>query len=137
MKNNLCKTKVKLISGFMAMFCSLAQAQNTGAVKIGVMTDMSSLFSDIGGPGSVVAAQMAIDDFGGKVLGKPIQLISADHQNKPDVAANKAREWYDAEKVSVINIMNSIWRTIFICKSCCSTTRYKNYFIFLACNFCN
>ena len=102
MKNNLCKTKVKLISGFMAMFCSLAQAQNTGAVKIGVMTDMSSLFSDIGGPGSVVAAQMAIDDFGGKVLGKPIQLISADHQNKPDVAANKAREWYDAEKVSVI-----------------------------------
>jgi len=63
---------------------------------------MSSLFSDIGGDGSVVAAKMAIEDFGGKVLGRPIEVISADHQNKPDVAANKAREWYDNDKVSVI-----------------------------------
>ncbi|WP_062310642.1 ABC transporter substrate-binding protein [Polynucleobacter sinensis] len=97
------KSKIGLLSIYMAMFCSGTHAQTSmGPVKIGVMTDMSSLFSDIGGPGSVIAAQMAIDDFGGNVLGKPIQLISADHQNKPDVAANKAREWYDADKVSVI-----------------------------------
>ena len=62
--------------------------------KIGVLTDMSGLYSDIGGQGSVVAAQMAIDDFGGKVLGKKIELVSADHQNKADVAAQKVREWY-------------------------------------------
>ncbi|MGH8435323.1 MAG: ABC transporter substrate-binding protein [Pseudomonas sp.] len=71
-------------------------------VRIGVLTDMSSLFSDIGGQGSVVAARMAIEDFGGSVLGRPIELISADHQNKPDVAANKAREWFDTRQVSAI-----------------------------------
>ena len=59
------------------------------------MNDMSGLYADIGGPGSVEAARMAIQDFGGKVLGKPIELVFADHQNKPDVGASKAREWYD------------------------------------------
>lgn len=85
------------------LFSSSVHAQ-TGVqpLKIGVMTDMSSLFSDIGGDGSVVATKMAIEDFGGKVLGRPIEVISADHSNKPDVAANKAREWYDNDKVSVI-----------------------------------
>ncbi|RDK08317.1 ABC transporter substrate-binding protein [Cupriavidus lacunae] len=73
-----------------------------GVVKIGVLTDMSSIFSDIGGKGSVVAAQMAVDDFGGKVLGAPIQVISADHQNKTDVAATLARGWFDNQKVDVI-----------------------------------
>lgn len=83
--------------------CAVGQAQSSGnPIKIGVMTDMSSLFSDIGGQGSLLAAQMAVDDFGGKVLGKPIQLVSADHQNKPDVAANRAREWFDNDKVSTI-----------------------------------
>ncbi|SCU75381.1 ABC-type transporter, periplasmic component [Cupriavidus necator] len=73
-----------------------------GVVKIGVLTDMSSIFSDIGGKGSVVAAQMAVDDFGGKVLGAPIQVVSADHQNKTDVAATLARGWFDNQKVDVI-----------------------------------
>jgi branched-chain amino acid transport system substrate-binding protein len=73
-----------------------------GVVKIGVLTDMSSIFSDIGGKGSVVAAQMAIDDFGGKVIGVPIELVSADHQNKTDVAATVAREWFDNQKVDMI-----------------------------------
>jgi branched-chain amino acid transport system substrate-binding protein len=73
-----------------------------GVVKIGVLTDMSSIFSDIGGKGSVVAAQMAIDDFGGKVIGVPIKLVSADHQNKTDVAATVAREWFDNQKVDMI-----------------------------------
>lgn len=80
-----------------------ARAPAAGApVRIGVLTDMSSLFSDIGGQGSVIATRMAIEDFGGSVLGRPIELVSADHQNKPDVAANKAREWFDTQKVSVI-----------------------------------
>ena len=71
-------------------------------VKIGVGTDMASLYSDINGQGAVVAAQMAIDDFGGKVLGKKIEFISGDIQNKADVAATMAGRWYDDEKVDVI-----------------------------------
>ncbi|HEX9578532.1 MAG TPA: ABC transporter substrate-binding protein, partial [Myxococcales bacterium] len=71
-------------------------------VKIGVLTDMTGAYSDIAGPGSVAAAKMAIDDFGGKVLGKPIEMISADHQNKADIASNTARKWFDEDKVDVI-----------------------------------
>src|SRR5215469_6521077 len=70
-----------------------------GVVKIGVLTDMSGLYSDNSGQGSAVAAQMAVDDFGGKVLGRPIQVISADHQGKADVGASKAREWFDTQGV--------------------------------------
>ncbi|WER44636.1 ABC transporter substrate-binding protein [Cupriavidus sp. WKF15] len=73
-----------------------------GVVKIGVLTDMSSIFSDIGGKGSAVAAQMAVEDFGGKVLGAPVLVVSADHQNKTDVAATLARGWFDNQKVDVI-----------------------------------
>ena len=71
-------------------------------VKIGVLTDMSSLYSDINGPGAVVATQMAIDEMGGTVLGKPIELVQADVQNKPDVAVSTAGRWYDVDKVDVI-----------------------------------
>ena len=79
-----------------------------GVVKIGVLTDMSGLYSDLGGQGSVIAAQMAIEDFGGKVLGAPIQVISADHQNKADIGGSKSREWYEAEKVDMItDLLNS------------------------------
>ncbi len=73
-----------------------------GVVKIGVLTDMTGYYSDLAGPGSVLAARMAIEDFGGKVLGKPIELVSADHQNKADIASNTARKWFDEEKVDVI-----------------------------------
>lgn len=77
-------------------------------VKVGVLDDMSGLYSDIGGQGSVIAAQMAVSDFGGKVLGKPIQVISADHQNKPDIGANIARDWFDRQGVDVIvSVVNS------------------------------
>jgi branched-chain amino acid transport system substrate-binding protein len=79
----------------------LAQSDQ-GPVKVGVLTDMSSLYSDIGGRGSVEAARMAIDDFGGKLLGKPIELVSADHQNKPDIGAAIARQWYQNNGVDVI-----------------------------------
>ena len=71
-------------------------------VKIGLILDMSSLYADVTGPGTVAAAQLAIADFGGKVLGKPIEMVFADHQNKADVAASKAREWFDRDKVDAI-----------------------------------
>jgi branched-chain amino acid transport system substrate-binding protein len=80
-----------------------ASAQVSGdAVKIGVLNDQSGLYADFGGRGSVIAAQMAVEDFGGKVLGKPIQVLSADHQNKPDVGSNIARQWFDQDGVDAI-----------------------------------
>jgi branched-chain amino acid transport system substrate-binding protein len=77
-------------------------------VKIGVLTDMSGQFSHESGEGAVTAVRMAVEDFGGTVLGKPIEVVSADHQNKPDIAASIARKWYDLEKVDMIaNLINS------------------------------
>ncbi len=73
-----------------------------GVVKIGVLTDMTGYYSDLSGAGSVLAAKMAIDDFGGKVAGKPVQLVSADHQLKADVASNTARKWFDEQQVDAI-----------------------------------
>ena len=80
---------------------ALAQVSD-GVVKIGVLTDMTGAYSDLAGPGSVVAAQMAVEDFGGKVLGKPIVVVSADHQNKADIASNLARKWFDEQQVDTI-----------------------------------
>jgi branched-chain amino acid transport system substrate-binding protein len=71
-------------------------------VKIGVLSDMSSLYSDSTGTGSLIAAQMAAADFNGQVKGKPIEVIGADHQNKPDIGSSIARQWYDTGKVDVI-----------------------------------
>jgi branched-chain amino acid transport system substrate-binding protein len=80
-----------------------ARAQiNDDVVKIGVLTDMSSLYSDINGQGAVIATQMAIDEMGGSVLGKKIEMIQADVQNKPDVAVSTAGRWFDVEKVDMI-----------------------------------
>ena len=80
-----------------------AQAQvSNDVVKVGLLVDMSGLYSDLSGPGSVVAAKLAIDDFGGKVLGKPVELVYADSQNKADVASTKAREWFDTGNVDAI-----------------------------------
>lgn len=77
-------------------------------VKIGLMTDMSGQFSHESGEGSVTAVKMAVEDFGGSVLGKPIEVIVADHQNRNEVAIAKAREWYDVTKVDLIaNLINS------------------------------
>ena len=80
---------------------SVGQAAE-GPVKIGVLTDMSSLYSDSGGKGSQIAAEMAVEDFGGSVLGQKIQVVGADHQNKPDIGANIARAWYDNDGIDVI-----------------------------------
>ena len=71
-------------------------------VKIGVLTDLSGLYADISGKGSAEAVKMAVEDFGGKVLGKPIEVLVTDHQNKADLASTKAREWFDTEKVDMI-----------------------------------
>ena len=85
----------------VALSAGGAAAQSGGPVKIGVLNDMSGLYADIGGKGSVEAAKMAAED-AGNVLGQPVQVISGDHQNKPDVGSNIARQWYDQEGVDVI-----------------------------------
>jgi branched-chain amino acid transport system substrate-binding protein len=72
------------------------------AVKIGFITDMSGLYADIDGQGGLEAIRMAVADFGGKVNGKPIQILYADHQNKADIAASRAREWFDREGVEAV-----------------------------------
>ncbi len=81
-----------------------AAAEDEGGVKIGVLADMSGVYADIGGQGSVVAVKMAIEDFGGSVLGKPVEVVSADGQNKPDVATNIARAWYDSGVDAITDI---------------------------------
>ncbi len=79
-----------------------ARAQiSDDVVKIGVLNDQTGLYADLGGPGSVVAAKMAVEDFGGKVLGKSIEIVSGDHQNKADIGASIAREWFDVGKVDM------------------------------------
>ncbi|WP_072385291.1 ABC transporter substrate-binding protein [Hyphomicrobium sp. CS1BSMeth3] len=89
-----------LISAALCLGSGVAHAQISGdAVKIGVLNDQSGLYADFGGTGSVLAARMAAEDFGGTVLGKPIQILSADHQNKVDLASATARQWIDVEGV--------------------------------------
>jgi len=73
-----------------------------GKVKIGILNDQSGVYADFGGKWSVEAAKMAVEDFGGKVQGSPIEIVDADHQNKPDIASNIARQWYDTEQVDAI-----------------------------------
>ncbi|WP_418127844.1 ABC transporter substrate-binding protein [Variovorax sp. KK3] len=82
----------------IALTAGTAHAQ----VKIGFITDMSSLYADVEGRNGATAIQMAIDDFGGKVLGQPIELVTADHQNKADIAASKAREWIDTAGLTML-----------------------------------
>lgn len=91
------------------MLCMSAQAQvSDDIVKIGVLTDMAGVTADVTGKGSVVAAQMAVQEFGQTVLGKPIEIISADHQHKTDLGASIARQWYDTGKVdAIVDIPNS------------------------------
>jgi branched-chain amino acid transport system substrate-binding protein len=80
----------------------LAGAASAQGVKIGILNDQSGVYADYGGKYSVEAAKMAIEDFGGEVLGQKIEMTTADHQNKPDLATSIARRWYDAEGVDMI-----------------------------------
>ena len=88
----------------LALFAAPAGAQQVSdnVVKIGILNDQSGVYADFGGKWSYEAARMAVEDFGGKVLGSPVEVITADHQNKPDIAANIARQWYDVDKVDAI-----------------------------------
>jgi len=102
------KTFLPTSAGLAALFlaCAIgaqpAPKISDGKVRFGVLTDMAGPTSDLAGPGSVLAAQMAVEDFGGKVLGMPVEVISADHQLKPDLAANIARQWFDTQQVDAI-----------------------------------
>lgn len=98
---------------FCSIACTFAVAPTSaadltdGKVVIGVLSDMSGPYADVGGKGSVEATRMAIEDFGGKVLGKPIELVSADHQHKTDVGASIVRNWFDREGVDAIVDLNN------------------------------
>ena len=98
--------KRKLLSLAALAACAFAggaQAQiSDGIVKIGVLNDMSGLYSDITGPGSVTAAKMAVEDFGAAAKGMKVEIVGADHQNKPDIGSNVARSWIDVDKVDAI-----------------------------------
>ena len=83
-------------------FAQGAAKISDGVVRMGLLLDMTSLYEDVAGKGSVHAVQMAIDDFGGKVHGAPIEVLVVDHQNKADLAGTKAREWFDTQKVDMI-----------------------------------
>ncbi len=89
-----------------ALLPAIAMAQEArisdDVVRIGLIEDMSGVYADITGKGAVAAAEMAVEEFGGKVLGKSVEVLSADHQNKPDIAASVARKWFDEDKVDAI-----------------------------------
>jgi branched-chain amino acid transport system substrate-binding protein len=93
-----------LVASVFAVPAAAQQAISGDVVKIGVLTDMSGAYSDFTGSGAVIAAKMAVEDFSktGKVLGKPIEIVSADHQNKADVGAQRALSWFDRDNVDVI-----------------------------------
>ena len=102
------KTKIKILSlavaaAFYAGHTATVQAQiSNDTVKIGFITDMSGVYADVDGPAGAEAIKMAIADFGGTLNGKKIEFISADHQNKADIASSKAREWFDQQGVDMI-----------------------------------
>jgi branched-chain amino acid transport system substrate-binding protein len=90
-------------AALLALGAGAAQAQiSDGVIKIGVMNDMSGLYADITGPGSVIAAKLAVEDFGAEKKGLKVEIVGADHQNKPDVGSTVARTWYDTDKVDAI-----------------------------------
>ncbi|MDY6962176.1 MAG: ABC transporter substrate-binding protein, partial [Pseudomonadota bacterium] len=99
MRTNLIASLAILLAGSTA---ALAQSASDGKVKIGILNDQSGVYADFGGKSSVEAAKMAVEDFGGKVLDVPVEIVDADHQNKPDIASNIARQWYDTEQVDAI-----------------------------------
>src|SRR5882757_1965785 len=91
-----------LLTTALTLAAAGVAAADDKVVKIGALSDQSGLYSDLGGPGSTLAAQMAIEDSGMVAKGWKIDIISGDHQNKPDVGVNIARQWFDVDKVDVI-----------------------------------
>lgn len=95
---------VIFLTGLVAASAAIAQEKkiSDGVVRIGLIEDMSGVYADITGPGAVTAAKMAVEEFGETVLGMPIEIVSADHQNKADIGGAIARKWFDEEKVDAI-----------------------------------
>ncbi|WP_238120680.1 MULTISPECIES: ABC transporter substrate-binding protein [unclassified Xanthobacter] len=106
MKTKLATTLAAALLASAALIAPAAAQYAGDGVKIGVLTDMSGAYSDLAGQGSVEAAKMAIEDFGKPIHGKPVELVSADHQNKADIASATARRWYDTENVDAIFDIN-------------------------------
>jgi len=100
-EDDVMKRTIGLAALAVMLACGTASAQQVD-VKIGVLSDMSSLYSDVGGPGSVVAAKMAIADFAKANPNVKVTLVSGDHQNKPDIGSQMANQWFDVDKVDVI-----------------------------------
>ncbi|MFM7344071.1 MAG: ABC transporter substrate-binding protein [Tagaea sp.] len=97
-----------MLLGAVALAAVAAPAAAQTNVKIGVLSDMSSLYADLGGAGSVLAARMAVEDFGAAAKGLRVEFVSADHQNRPDVGSNIARQWYDRDGVdAIVDVPNS------------------------------
>jgi len=97
------KPLISLAALAVALGCSGAQAQYTdGTIRIGVLNDMSGTYSDLSGRGSLIAVRMAVEDFGAAAKGMKVEIVGADHQNKPDVGSNIVRKWIDTGKVDVI-----------------------------------
>jgi len=94
--------KTSLLSITLAALLSVSAAHAQEVLRIGVLNDQSGTYADFGGPTSVVAARMAVEDFGGTVLGRKIEVLSTDHQNKTDIATATARRWFDLDKVEAI-----------------------------------
>ncbi len=91
-----------LVFGLGAAASAPSLAQGSGPIKIGIITDMSSLYADIDGPAGAEMVRWAVQDFGGKVLARPVEVLTADHQNKADVASSKAREWVDKDNLAML-----------------------------------
>ncbi|MBI3372950.1 MAG: ABC transporter substrate-binding protein [Betaproteobacteria bacterium] len=95
--------KTMLAAAVAALVAGTAQAQvSDGVIRIGVMNDMSGLYADIAGPGSATAARMAVEDFGAAKKGMKVEILSADHQNKPDIGSAVVQKWYDVDKVDAV-----------------------------------
>jgi branched-chain amino acid transport system substrate-binding protein len=96
-------TRIVTLTVALGLIAGAAHAQITGnVVKIGVLNDQSSLYADIAGPGSVVAARLAVEELGGKVAGSAVEVVFADHQNKPDVGTSIVRQWFDRDGVDAV-----------------------------------
>ena len=112
------KLLVSAIAAALSTGMMMAHAQqgklSGDSLKIGVLTDMSGVYADYGGPGAVAAAKLAVQDFGGKMFGKNIEVVNADHQNKPDIAKNVTQQWFDRDGVdmTVENLNSAVALTV-------------------------
>ena len=121
------RTDLALLAALLLSTTAHAQIAND-KVKIGVLSDLSGIYESGAGNGSVEAVKIAVEEFGGKINGKPIEVVGGDHQNKPDVGAALANRWYDVDKVDVITeVVNSA-----VAFAVLDVTKQKNKMLMLA-----